>query len=547
MAVEMRLSKSRFISGLQCHKQLWWRVYEPDAPELAPGAEQQALFDQGHLVGAKAREGFAGGVLVDAHHGDFAGRIAQTQAALAAKAPAIFEAAFFADDIFVAVDVLERTERGWTIVEVKSSTSMKEQYIPDAAIQTHVLRRFGLNVDRVEIMHLNRECRFPDLEHLFVRVDVTGEVEATLPDVLSAAAGQLRMLEGPLPDVMTGDHCDAPYECPFRERCWPVASANHVRTLYRIGKRAEELEAQGIVAIHDVPDDLQFSSITERQRRSVVENRVVVESSLRDALSAITYPYAVLDFETVQLAIPAWNGCRPYDHVPAQFSCDVVNEQNEVAHYAWLADDASDPRREIAARVVDACRGAKVVVAYNAPFEKAILRQLAVTVPEQAAELAAIETRLVDALPLVRDHVYHPAFGGSFSLKSVLPALVPAIGYAGLEIANGGLASAKLRRLMLDDDVSPAEREQTRMALVQYCGLDTLGVVRLLGRLRELGRETGITAPVRPRSPGRVETSSSSSARWLRRHAERRRRAPPSGSAARLPSVPRTPGADPRA
>jgi predicted RecB family nuclease len=485
----MRLSKSRFISGLQCHKQLWWRVHEPDAPELAPGAEQQAMFDQGHLVGAKAREIFPGGMLVDAHHGDFAGRIEQTQAALATQAPAIFEAAFFADDIFVAVDVLERTGRGWTIVEVKSSTNVKEQYIPDAAIQRHVLRRSGLNVDRVEIMHLNRECRFPDLENLFVRVDVTDEVEATLPDVLSAAADQLRMLAGPLPDVVIGDHCDAPYECPFRERCWAVASANHVRTLYRIGKRAEELEAQGIVAIHDVPGDLQFSSIAERQRRSVVENRIIVESSLRDALSTIPYPYAVLDFETVQLAIPVWNGCRPYDQVPAQFSCHVVAEQNQLSHYAWVADDANDPRPEIAARVVDACRGAKAVVAYHAPFEKTVLGQLAVTVPEQAGELAAIETRLVDALPLVRDHVYHPAFGGSFRLKSVLPALVPGMGYAGLEIANGGLASVKLRRLMLDDDVSPPEREQTREALLQYCGLDTLGVVRLLGRLKELDRE----------------------------------------------------------
>ena len=483
---QVRLSKSRFISGLQCHKQLWWRVHEPDAPELEPDPAQQALFDQGHVVGAKAREHFPGGVFVDAHHSDFAGRVAQTQAALAARAPAIFEAAFFVDDIFVAVDVLERTDRGWTLVEVKSSTSVKQQYLSDAAIQAYVLRRSGLHVERVEIMHLNRECRFPDLQSLFVRADVTGEVAAMLLDVMPEADAQLEMLEGSLPDVATGDHCETPYACPFHARCWPAEPEHHVRTLYRIGSRAEELVAQGIVTIHDVPDDARFSIVTDRQRRSVQENRLIVESSLRDARDVITYPFAVLDFETIQLAIPVWDGCRPYDQVPVQFSCHAVTARNGLSHHAWLADDATDPRREIAMRVIDACRGVEVVVAYNAPFERTILDQLANAVPELAEALAHIKAKLVDALPLVRDHLYHPAFGGSFSLKSVLPVLVPGLGYEGLEIPNGGVASVKLRRLLFDDDVSPAEREQTRKALRQYCAVDTLGVVRLLERLREL-------------------------------------------------------------
>ena len=484
----MRLSKSRFTSGLQCHKQLWWRVHEPEAPELAAGAGQQALFDQGHLVGAKAREQFPGGVLVDAHHSDFPARLAQTQAALAALAPAIFEAAFFADDVFVAVDVLERTERGWTIVEVKSSTSVKKQYIPDAAIQMQVLRRSGLPVERVEIMHLNRECRFPDLGNLFVRADVTEEVEAALPEVLWASTAQLRMLEGPLPDVVPGHHCETPYECPFHERCWPVAPPHHVRTLYHIGSKAERLEALGMVTIHDLTDDLGLSFIAERQRRSVQENRLIVEESLHNALDVIAYPCAVLDFETVQLAIPVWNGCRPYDQVPVQFSCHVVTGQGDVTHEAWVADGSGDPRPEIAARVIDACRGATVVVAYNASFENTILRQLGEAVPEHAEALAEIAARLVDALPLFRDHVYHPDFLGSFSLKSVLPALVPGMGYEGLEISSGGLASLKLRRLMFDRDVPLTEREQTREALLQYCAVDTLGVVRLLEELRAMDR-----------------------------------------------------------
>jgi hypothetical protein len=232
-------------------------------------------------------------------------------------------------------------------------------------------------------------------------------------------------------------------------------------------------------------------SIAGRQRLAVEGNRLIVETSLRDALEAVTYPCAVLDFETVQLAIPVWNGCRPYDQVPVQFSCHVVTNHHDMTHHAWLAEGSGDPRPEIAARVVEACRGANVVVAYSASFERTILGQLAEAVPHHAAALAAIEARLVDALSLVRDNVYHPDFGGSFSLKSVLPALVPGMGYDGLEIANGGLAALKLRRLMFDADVLPAERERTREALLQYCAVDTLGVVRLLERLRAVGRSDG--------------------------------------------------------
>jgi len=482
-----RLSKSRFTSGLQCHKQLWWRVHEPEAPELVPDAARQQIFDQGHLVGAKAQTYFPGGVLVDAPHREFAARVAQTRAAIDAGAPVIFEASFFADDVFVAVDVLERTGTGWTLIEVKSSTRVKAQYIPDAAVQLHVLRAAGLRVDHVELMHLNRACRFPDLGNLFERADLTSEAEALLPDVRLSCEQQLRMLSGPLPDVATGGHCTSPYECPFLRRCQPQAPPpHHISTLYKMAHRAAQYEAQGIHTIFDLPQDPPLGLIQERQRRAVQENRLIVAGTLADALTVVQYPIAVLDFETLQTPIPVWDGCRPWDQVPAQFSCHVVSAPGQVTHHEWLAEEAGDPRPELARRLVDACRGAKVVCAYNASFEGQVIEQLAAAVPDLSTELVDIKARLVDALPLVRDHVYHPDFLGSFSLKTVLPVLVPGAGYEGLAVADGGTASVKLRRLLIDQDLPADEAERTRAALKEYCAVDTLGVVRLLERLGEL-------------------------------------------------------------
>ena len=173
MSPTYRLSKSRFTAGRQCHKQLWWRVHEPDARELVPSARTQAIFDQGTSVGELARTHVPGGTLIDLPYDQFQAKLDATKAALAAGAPAIYEASFSEDRVFVAVDILERLRGGFGLIEVKSSTSAKKEHFEDAAIQAHVLTLAGLKVRRVEIMHLNRACTFPDLSDLFARADVT--------------------------------------------------------------------------------------------------------------------------------------------------------------------------------------------------------------------------------------------------------------------------------------------------------------------------------------------------------------------------------------
>lgn len=483
----MRLSKSRYTAGLQCHKLLWWRVHEPEAPELTPGRELQARFDQGSRVGAAARDYVPGGVLIDLPYDQMKEKVAATRRALDSGARVVYEASFFADRVFAAVDILERRDGGVGLIEVKSSTKLKDEHIPDAAIQAHVLRQSGLRVTRAEVMHLNRACVHPDLRDLFVRADVTAEVEGLLPGVPSTIATQLAMLGGPLPQVPIGEHCTTPYPCPFMARCWPRLPQHHVSTLYYVGRKAADLVARGYETIDQLPPGLMPNPAADRQRRSVLANRLIVEGDLEHALEGFEPPLAFLDFETVQPAIPLWNGCRPYDQIPAQFSCHAQRANGTIAHHEWLADGPGDPRPEIAPRIVAACRGARTVVAYNMDFERRGIEILAAAVPELRAELADIAERLADPLPVVRDHIYHPAFGGSFSLKKVLPALVPGLGYEDLEIAGGTSASLELERLMFDGgSLAPGEKERLRAALSDYCALDTRGLVALLERIRSL-------------------------------------------------------------
>lgn len=487
-----RLSKSRFVAGCQCPKLLWWKVHEPEAPELVPDKVLQDLFDQGALVGELARREFPGGMLVDHPHTAIAARLASTQAALEAGAPAIFEASFETGGVFVAVDVLLRDPdgEGFTLIEVKSSSSAKEQHIPDVAVQTWVLRQAGLQVNRVEVMHLNREYRHPGGDApLFARTDVTAEVEGFLPQVPELVASLSNVLEGSLPDTPIGLQCFEPYPCVFRDRCWP-ADPDHIGTLYNNGpKKTVGYMAKGVHSIWDIPPGTKLPDAAQRQLRALKENRLVVEPGLAKALEPFESPLGFLDFETVMRAVPVWEGLPPWGAACAQFSYHEENGDGTHRHVGWLAEGPGDPRRELAEEMLKATAGARRIVTYSA-YEKTRIRELQGLVPDLADGLEDLLGKLVDLLPVVRNHVYHPGFQGSFSLKHVLNPLVPELTYKDLVIVDGRLASVEIARLLFVAHLIPVEeRDRLREDLLAYCERDTWATVRLMDRLRDLATE----------------------------------------------------------
>jgi hypothetical protein len=482
----IRLSKSRFVAGWKCHKYLWWKVHERDAAELQPDKVLQDRFDQGTHVGEVAREQFPGGTLIELPYKDLQGRLAATQDALAGGAPAIFEATFLADDVEVAVDVLERVDGSFNLIEVKSSSSQKPEHVPDAAIQTHVLRRCAIDVKRAEIMHLDRDHRHPDVGDLFQRSDVTSEVNGLLPLVPGAIDEQLRVIRGGLPEADIGPHCFEPRECPFIKRCWPDVP-NHIGTLYNVGaKKMWKYMQEGVHTIDDLPADAKLPAAAQRQVRSLERGALIVEPSLAEALQPFSGRLGFLDFETVQRAIPVWPGLGPWGQATAQFSYHEEEPDGNYPHKEWLAEGPGDPRPELARALVDACAGAEKVVMYSA-FERRCIRELQRSVPDLAEPLTELEEKLIDLLPVIRNHVYHPGFGGGFGIKCVLNPLVPELSYNDLVIVDGQAASVDIARLLFVAQKLPAEeRERIRHDLLEYCKRDTWAMVVLLQRLREL-------------------------------------------------------------
>jgi hypothetical protein len=482
------LSKNRVLDGHQCPLLLWRRVHESDAPELIPGPREQALFDVGVEVGIRARDLFPEGVLARRPIDTLRDGIRKTHALVEAGSAPIFEASFSADGVFCAVDILEPSPEGWIVNEVKASTSVKPHHVLDLAVQVHVLRACGLRVVGSRLVHLDRECRYPDLSNLFIKADLTNEVEGELVR-LPRLVGNLReVLDGDEPHVEVGPHCGKPYACSFMSRCYGSLPQFSVEEFYRLhATKRHKLASAKIKIISEVPAKFSLTAIQERQHRAIVSGTMVIEPGLAGALE---FPgegsRAFMDFETIYFPIPRWDGCRPWQQIPVQFSVhrDVGHGLEHVEH---LAEAGEDPRPKLARALVDAVPKSGPVFVYYEPFEGMRLRELAEAVPELGAELLDLERRLVDLLPIVRDHIYDPGFRGSFSIKSVLPVLCPGAGWDDLAVKSGDVAAVHLQELLLaPKQLDRFETALRRRALLAYCEQDTRALVVLLERLREL-------------------------------------------------------------
>ena len=478
------LTKSRFVAGWQCQKLLWWTEHEPDATELVPDKVLQDRFDQGRHVTELARLTFPGATLIPP--GTDSARIEATKLALDFGAPAILEAAFAADGVFVAIDALAREGDGFALVEVKSATSAKDEHVPDVAVQAWVARQNGINVRRTEVMHLNTDFRHPDTGNLFAHTDVTAQVEEFLPRVPPLIAEFKASMAGPIPEIAIGLHCHEPRTCPFYDRCWPD-DPWHISMLYRTGpKGTDTYFRQGVHSIRDLPPGQKLPAIARRQIKALETGKMIVEptlkAALRDAMGDARVGF--LDFETVNRAVPVWNALGPWRAAVVQFSYHEEAGGNKHTHLAYLAEGPHDPQAELSERMLEATKGVEKILMYT-PYEHTQIKQLAERVPSMASDLKALAAKLVDMAPLLREHVYHPGFNGSFSIKDVLNPLVPDLSYNDLAIVDGMVASVEIARLLFVAH-KVKDRDQLRNDLLDYCERDTWAMVRLLGRLREI-------------------------------------------------------------
>ncbi|MDP2071847.1 MAG: DUF2779 domain-containing protein [Methylotenera sp.] len=474
------LSKSRILLHRQCPKRLWLKVYHPELEEIDDG--NQARFATGTYVGELAQQHYPDGVLIDGDN--LAQAVIDTKAILAGEKRPIFEATLQADGLLIRADLMLPDQNGYRMVEVKSSTSVKDYYLTDAAIQSWVAQQADLSLTSVEIAHINNSFVYPgggDYQGLFHYADISEQIsdmKDAVPDWINAAR---ETLSGDEPCINAGSQCAEPFTCPFMSYCSPridVADGYPPEVLPRGGKLPAILRAEGYIDLRDVPEERLDNFNHQRVWRVTKSGQTELNPKAGEILAELPYPRYYIDFETINPAVPVWAGTRPYMQVPFQWSCHIETAKGVMTHCAFLADGQSDPRRPFAMSLIDAVGMSGPVFVYNAPFERSRMQELAEYYPDLAPALEAAIDRIVDLLPIAREHYYHPDMRGSWSIKAVLPTIAPDLAYDNLEVANGGMAQEAFSEIMHPKTL-PERSQQLSDALLLYCERDTLAMVRI--------------------------------------------------------------------
>lgn len=495
------LTKSKYLSGLQCHKRLW---YEKNYPGRASNISrsQQRKLDQSKEVGILARDYFPEGVLINTI--DPLISIEQTEEAITRGDTCIFEASFMFNDVLVKCDILQKEANSWRIVEVKSSTvktwlraseKEKKKYLNDLAIQKYVLTGHGLSISKTELMLINsKACVYPDLSNLFTIEDVTDQVDFLMDDVDSNVETFKTVLGGDVePNILIGEQCEKPYPCPFKEYCWQSVPEKSIFTIPRLGwNKKDDLTIKGIFDLEDVPVDYPLSQKQRAYVNSVIDKQPEIDNAaIKRLISNLEYPIHFLDFETDNPAIPRFDGLRPYQQFPFQYSCHVLHSDGTVEHYEYLHTDTTDPRKPLVESLLECVDPQGSIVVYNANFEKGVLENLALSFPEYTSTFEAMIDRLWDQLDIFKNHYTHPDFCGSNSLKNVFPVLVPSLRHENLDIhdenldvydenldVRDGLEAQAVWNLMLNT-TDETEKDKMIEQLKAYCELDTLATLEI--------------------------------------------------------------------
>jgi predicted RecB family nuclease len=470
----------------ECRAMAWYEMRATSPPPTEAGLFRM---EQGQEIGSRARHLFPDGVFVVPENGESA---QETTARLIndASVSTLFEAAVLAAPFSARADIALRVSDGWHIIEVKSRFANPEKIdgesVDDLAYTVMVFRRGGVKVTKASLALLSRSYCYGDPpDQLFEIIDATTSVEERVLDFAARADDVANDLlqEGP-PEPSLNSACR---DCgAFATDCIGTGIERSVLEIPGLHHtKLKKLAALAIIDLAKVPDDLNLNERQERAKNAALSNTLFIESSLEAALLKFEWPCHYLDFETVATVLPLYPGHHCHQQVLTQFSIhhrDGMAE--EVTHSDFLADALKDCQKEVAVALIAALDNKGSIVVYS-PFEKTRIKALQTTFPELAVPLQSLLDRLVDLHTVVSDHVYHPAFRGSFSIKKVLPALVPDLTYEGMAVGDGDTAITRFAR-MARGEMSGDLIKMTRQQLLDYCKLDTLAMVRLHEHLSKL-------------------------------------------------------------
>ncbi len=490
----MKLSKTDFLICLDCAKNAWLKIHKPDIYKKYPlSSFELNIINMGNQIDELARGLFPDGVTVESRDDtEFTNKL------LSEKTPVIYQPVFTTDKFITASDIFVwNVDTGvYDLYEVKSSTASDEgggrkteEYLIDMAFQKVILNDLGIQIGTTSLIRLNKEyVRMGDInpQELFFIENLTDQVNEKLEEIKQKMEGVYEFL---VKEAEPVGHCDCIMK-GWNSHCTTSGHSNSdlpeypVHAISRIHKKKlAELVDSNIFSIHDVPDDFELSDNQRRQVDTAQSGKEYIDKDgISDFLQTMQYPLAFLDYETYPSAIPKYNGYRPYQQIPFQFSLHVIEAPNgESVHYDFIYTDQDCPDEHFAEALKKHLPKTGSVVVWNQKFEKGINEQLGEHLPEYKDFMEEVNVRVVDLMiPFYgKTTMYdHPEFKGSASIKYVLPALVPTLSYKKMHIQEGGTASDTWNRIV-SGEYSEEDKNMKIQALKDYCHLDTLAMVEI--------------------------------------------------------------------
>lgn len=478
------LSKSRFVSGIQCDKKIWFDFYRKDL-KLPTDDQTQTVFDLGHRIGILAQEMFPNGKdATPENYSDLKPSIENSKKWISEKVETIYEATFSAKNAFCMLDILHRNGDEVWAIEVKSSTSVKDYHFTDASLQYFVMKNAGFAPDRFFMMYINNQyVKQGELtSEIFTLTDITEQVLANqewVEENLDRLSKMLEIEQEPVAEI--GGHCSSPFGCDYAHHCWKHIPENSVFELRAGRNKPWNLYEQNILRIEEIPVDFPLTHFQNLQRNGLKNDETYMDQfAIKNIISRWEFPLYFFDFETIFPAIPVLDVTRPYQQVPFQYSLHILEEDGKLTHKEFLANpedfsNGENPLKQMVEKFKKDFGDKGNIVTYNQSFEILRLKELAQRFPEDADFLYSLVERVVDLLPVFQGgYCYFPAMKNSASIKAVLPAIAPDFTYENLEVQDGGAASSLFYQSIENGNFTD---ENLRENLLKYCERDTLAMV----------------------------------------------------------------------
>ncbi|MFY9457392.1 MAG: DUF2779 domain-containing protein [Candidatus Spechtbacterales bacterium] len=491
----MQISKSEYIMFLKHPAWLWLKKH--DKGKLPPpDANLQAMFDEGHGFEEYAEQLFPNATRLGFNsYQEYMDLPRKTFQVLEQGAKTIFQGRFEANGTTCIVDVLDRANDGeFDLVEIKSSTQVKPEHELDLSFQVTVIEAAGIKVRNVFVIHVNNQyvrAGDIDINKLCEIADVTESVREKMEATKAGIKRAISVAESSERPDISPRYANLGGLNEWLEIYKSLVGGVDKYSIYNLAspgaKRIGELEDLGIQLVKDIPEGFKLSKKQQLQVETTKSNKQYIDKeSVAEFLKKLKYPLYFLDYETFSGLIPRFDGIRPYQNVPFQYSLHILDSpQGELKHAEYLHCKNSNPGKPLIDELRSDIGDNGSVLVWLAGFEKGCNETLAGMFPEHKDFLSALNDRIEDLIiPFAKNMFVDKDFFGSASLKSVMPVLVPKLSYKELAIQEGGSASRVWMETIFENK-NTDRRDKIFSDLIEYCKMDTLAMVKILARLEE--------------------------------------------------------------